>query len=366
MSSLHDYYAFLEVPSDASAEEIKKAYRRLVRQFHPDTSKSPEANLRFHQIQEAYDVLSNEEKREQYDAQHRRYDGSADGVSTYRRNQHAADTSKSEPDPHALHDEEAERRWRVLQQYHGGTLHAQSGPDAEHGYARAPGNDSMRPTHPENESILQKLKRTVGGTIKGASKSNHAPNMGQRSAPIERPRVYQFTLNALESLTPTFREVALQGGDNPRVIRVKIPAGVKDDAVLKVSCPATDEYPAKKIEVRIRLEPHQFVERSGNDLTLKIPITVLEAMTGGEIEVPTLESPVRIRIPSPWTPEAVIKLGGKGIKESGRNGDLYIRMYVVLPEMVTEPSRQAAQVINELYTGNVRRHVPLVLNKAPK
>lgn len=369
MSTLHDYYEFLEISPDASQEEIKKAYRRLVRVFHPDTTDDPQARIRFHQIQEAYDVLSSEEKREQYDAIHRRFDGRDEKITLYKKTQADVDVRRNQQAPdgdsakHAA-DAEAARRWRTLRSYHGSTLEADKEGDAEQGFARAPGTDSISPTHPERPSMFQKLKESVTGNRK-PQRPVKSPRSG--AAPLERPRVFQFSLNALESLSESHREIALQGSDVPRIIRVKIPAGVADNTVLKVHCPETDDYPAKTIEVRVRIEPHQFVERNGNDITLKIPVTVHEALTGAEIEVPTLRSPVRVRIPTPWTPNGVVKLSGHGTRgPNGKTGDIYVTTYIVLPEAANESARQAAQVIDESYTGSVRRHVPLLLDRSSK
>ena len=368
MSSLQNYYAFLEVEHDASPEEIKKAYRRLVRIFHPDATHDPEANIRFHQIQEAYDVLSNAEKRDEYDAQHRRYEGTDEKLSTYKRNQEQADNHKPQPKQEKTKEAEAERRWRTLQSYHGATLDADDGPEATQGYARAPGTDHINPTSPDRPSILQKLKKNLTSSlnIKQPPPPTSRPRAPRQSA--ERPRVYQFSINAFESLSDSYREIALAGGeDNPRIIRVKIPAGVRDNAVLKVTCPETEDSPARTIEVRVRLQPHPLVERTGNDITLRIPITVEEALMGSEIEVPSLTNPVRIRIPSPWSADAVVKLAGQGLAdERGGKGDLFYRTYIVLPEINNDIAKQAARLIGELYTGSVRRHVPLILDKSAK
>ncbi len=164
-----------------------------------------------------------------------------------------------------------------------------------------------------------------------------------RTSPTEFP-------GGRPDLTPAFRRGAY-------IHPVLTPMGVQ----------VTDDYPAKSIEVRVRIEPHHFVERSGLDITLKIPVTVHEAMTGAEIEVPTLRSPVRIRIPTPWTPGGVVKLAGQGVRgPSGKSGDIFVKTFIVLPEAANDAARQASLVIEESYTGSVRRHVPLLLDKSSK
>ncbi|MFN8392697.1 MAG: DnaJ domain-containing protein [Bdellovibrionota bacterium] len=338
---LPDYYSYLEIAPQASGADVKRAYRRLARLYHPDSSKAPNARERFHQIQEAYETLSDLKKREAYDKQFRAEFSGDDRIRHYQKQQAQADAARTRGA--RAPGRESERRASTF-----GTRFQRS--DESRTAAPSTGNDKAGA---DAGSILGKLKRSVSGSFKRPSKK-HAPEPGFAERPF-----FQFTLNALESLRETTRELALGSGESPRVIRVKIPAGVTDGTILKVNCPASGSHPARIVEVTIRLERHELVERRDPDIVLHLPVTVLEAMTGAEIDAPTLTGAVRVRIPAPWSPEQVIKLSGGGFKTAqGTVGDFVIKPFIVLPELSTEASKQAAQVIDELYTGSVRRKLP--------
>jgi curved DNA-binding protein CbpA len=366
---LRDYYAFLELQPDASAEDIKRSYRRLVRMHHPDASQNSGADERFHQIQEAYDVLSDAARREEYDVQHRQIYPTDERVRLYQQQQEAADTEKAAARPAAAERDaqsEADRRWKMLHSHYESRAEVENHDGASSANMQDEGEPKAHDRSPPH-SLFGKLKQTVAGSLRrGGSAASPEPRRNRRSGPIERERFYQFTLSTLESLRETSREIALESGNPPRIIRVKIPAGVQEGTVLKIHCPETDAYPARHVEVRIHIEPHEYVERQGRDITVRVPVTVFEAINGSEIEVPTLDGPARIRLPHPWSPSATVKMPGGGLRTENESGDLYIKTFIVLPEILNDTAKQAGRAIEELYTGSVRRNLIFNLSKSPR
>ncbi len=350
--AFRDYYAYLELRRDATPGEIKRAYRRLVRVYHPDATGSADAKERFHRIQEAYEVLSDAARRKQYDIEHRNLVAEDERIRAYQRQQAAAEAGRGRPPSMAESDlkkhSEAERRWKILQAYY--QSRKTSGDNANTKARRTFGPKFIH-------ALFHKLKRSLAGIPK-------KPFRSRVSNPLRRPTPYPVTISTLESLNETFREIVIQGSP-PVKIRLKIPAGVENGDILRARALKTDTRPAQTIAVKVHLEPSDFIQRDEFDITLRIPITVLEAVSGAEIEVPTLEGRVRVRILTPWKPSDRIRLVGKGLRTaSGSAGDLYIKTYIVLPEINTEPAKQAAQVIQELYTASVRRDFPRSLGKA--
>jgi len=358
---MSDYYRYLEVSPDASSDEIKKAYRRLVRLYHPDASSSEEAKNRFREIQEAYDVLSDSEKRDRYDQQHRH----VENVQKYQTNQAAADAKKADSkkaDAQPTDENRSRRQWDTLHSYN---RNRKDDPGANESKFE-PHKDGIKEVlRDAPSSVFKKIKRAVISSVSGSAgkkavSSRTAPTK-RGARPLEPERFYQFSITALESLSDTYRELALEDGDKPRIIRVRIPGGVRDGTMLKVNCPETDTAPARQASVKIRITPHPYVERDGNDIVLNIPVTVSEAMNGEQIEVPTFDGPAKIKLPTPWSPDGKIKLTSRGLPSTDGHsrGDIYVKTFIVLPEIASEAAKQAAMVLDEFYTGPVRRAVPL-------
>jgi DnaJ-class molecular chaperone len=354
---LRNFYEHLGVDQDATIEEIKRAYRKLAREHHPDVVRSEDEVERFYQIQQAYETLSDPTAREKYDADFIGFRKREEQVNEYQRQQES-----TKPHSRSSKDEDQERRWRTLQSFNAEATSTFENKSASESIAKPAGK------------VFHKLKKKIKSVITAddpveeqiSQPENTANNHSQESQSkrerdaFERPRFYQFTITASESLSGTSREIALPGEDGPRVIRVKIPKAIQDNATLRVNIEGGGRNTQHVLEIRVRIENDDLVERRGNDVLLKVPITLLEAMTGAEIDIPALDGQIRIKIPLPWTPASEITLENRGIREPGsRNpGKLTIRTFVVLPETVNENSLKAARLIEELYLGAVRRTLP--------
>ncbi|MCB0359618.1 MAG: hypothetical protein KDD44_08270, partial [Bdellovibrionales bacterium] len=173
-------------------------------------------------------------------------------------------------------------------------------------------------------------------------------------ADIRGPREYQFTISVQESLHSCTRELAIQRGGKPRVLRIKIPAGVDDQTVLSVSVDGT-KYP-----VRVHVKPDPYLERHGRDLTLHVPLTISEALSGTTLELPVPGTTVAVKLPPEHLRKGVLRLKGRGVPANGSTpaGDLYVRTHVLPPDIVTDAAKQAAQALDDHYSMSVRRDLP--------
>lgn len=362
-----DFYKILEVRTDASQEQIKRAYRLLARQYHPDSS---DAGIRtdksFHDIQRAYETLSDP-------AQRKAYDDSNGGtrrekVSAYEKNQAQADNEQN-----------TDRAWNILrnQSQQNGSSFSQNrntNGASEEDNPKFAGSSIFRKTGGDKEEKRSSSRTSstfIGKLFNRADededtkKSSKGDSTTKILNELRGEKTFRFTIDAMESLTGTSREVALEEENGPRVIRIKIPAGVSSDTSLRVNAPATETHPPRRIRVKIYIEPHELVEREGLNLIVKLPVTIGEAISGSELLVPTLEGPVRVRIPAGWSDGKRLRVKGRGVfdAESKQKGDLYIKTHIVLPKDIgnDETAKQAASHFDSLYKKKVRAGIPETL-----
>lgn len=294
-------YAVLGVPRDADADTVKKAFRKLAKQHHPDRNEgSAEAERKFKEINRAFEILSDPEKRAAYDQFGAR---------------------SLEPG----FDAGAARAWQ------------QRGSAGPRGGFDGAGFDM--------EDLLGSL---FGG--------------GGRAAP-GRGGFGGFSADARADLEVDFRTAAL-GGERElrfadgRALTVRIPPGIRDQETLRLAGQAgsTGRGPAGDLLLTVHVAAHPVFRREGEDLHVDLPVTVGEAVRGAMVEVPTLDGPVRLRVPPGTQTDRKLRLKGKGITRRGQApGDLYARVVVVLPEAVnSDRLEQALRTLDEAYAAGVR------------
>ncbi len=384
-----DYYFVLEVQPEASIEEIKRAYRRLVRQYHPDAGggSDPESETRFREIQEAYETLSDTDLKKEYDAQypHRGQRTAPSGTGSKRPSGvHQApntDTLREEPaeksqrrtnsksskDPEFESHEDRMARLMQQQRQRQRSVDADDAPEVEQPTKQSGGLfdklfDSVKERFEKPDAKRKSLRnaQTATGSFGTSRNANTSTSHLRQKNSAQRDRIYHFTLTGLEALAETTREIAIDGGEAPKLIRVKIPAGVSDNTVLNINCPAGDGQPNRTFRVKVTVEPHPLVERNGSEITLSIPITIEEAMSGATITVPVAGGTSSVKIATPWQPFKRIKLAGQGLKDpsSGKSTDLYIKTFIVVPSQSSEATLMAAKAIDSLHFADVRKDVP--------
>lgn len=301
-----DYYKTLEVEKTATADEIRKAYRRLSKKYHPDMKPDDKAaEEQFKKIQEAYDVLGNEEKRKQYDqfgpSFQQRAAGGPGGGQAYN---WTGGAGGGQPfDINDLFGGQVD----LGDLFGGGGF--QGGPRGGAGGRRAP-----RPSKGED----LEMEATIPFHI--------AAEGGQY-------------------------EVALPKAHGGKRLSVKIPAGVDNGSTIRLSgqgSPGHADGPSGDLLLKLKVAPHPFFKRDGNNLLLETPLTIIEATLGASVDVPTLsEGDVSVKIPAGTASGAKLRLKGKGIadRQTKVRGDQFVIVKIVPP---SKPSVEAKRLLEEL------------------
>lgn len=286
MASKRDYYEVLGVNRNASAAELKSSYRKLALKWHPDRNKEAGAEAKFKEINEAYEVLSNADKKAKYDQfGHAAFDPSA-GFGGYR----------------------------------GGGQSYRQGPFT-YTYSTGGGFEDLFGSQGQGFSDPFNIFESFFG-------GQNPFGGGYQPKPH-----YSMTIDFMEAVSGTEKSFVHQG----KQYTVKIPPGADDGTRIRYS----------EFDVSINVRPHKIFRREGSDVFIyqEIPLTL--AILGGEVSIPTLEGELAIKIRPGTQPSTTIRLSGKGIKRlrgTGR-GDLYIKFKVMLPEKL---SRRARQLVEEL------------------
>jgi len=299
-----DYYAILGVPKTASQAEIKKAYRKLARELHPDTNKDPDAEKRFKEANEAQAVLTDPEKRKQYD--------------------------------------ELGANWQAYQQAGFGS----GGATDWAGFGGAPGGTrwQYRTASADEMGGFSDFFRQFfgGGASAGASPFGGTRGSGgfeyvdlsDLAGGGSRTRARAIP-SAQATAEVTLAEVATGAermvGVNGRRLHVKIPPGVRDGSKVKLSG-AVD---GGDLVINVRVKPDPRFERHGADLHTELPLTLAEALLGAEVPVPTPSGSLKLRIRPNTQNGQEIRLTGRGLPKRGsaQKGDLVVTALVVLPKL---------------------------------
>ena len=295
------YYDTLGVEEDASAREIKKAYRRLARKHHPDRNPDdPGAEERFKKIQEAYSVLSDEEKRQQYDAQRRSPFGS----------QGFGDQGFGQG------GNGRRQRVNVNQEFGRGGL-----------------NDIF-------ESFFG--GSGFGGGPQQAGRDPFAQGRQQRRRqPQTRDAETRLHISFEEALEGGRQAVELPSGES---IRLRIPKGVRSGYKIRLRGRGPTGPTGKRGDLYVTFEvgDHPRFRREGNDLHLTETVSALDAMLGTKRRIPTpYGQNISVTIPAGTQPGEKLRLRGQGVKTEDETGDLYVHVDVHIPDDLTEDQREA-------------------------
>jgi molecular chaperone DnaJ len=369
-----DFYRELGVSSDATDAEIKKAYRKLARELHPDANPgNAQAETRFKAVSEAYGVLGDAEKRKQYDEARRLFGsggfrpggfggfGGGGGGSTFDfsdifAGQQAGAGSGGISDllgnlfgrrgggttsagrPRRGADVETEVRIDFVEAVKGATvpmrLSSPSTCETCHGNGAKPGT----------------TPRTCP-TCAGAGLVSRSQGAFAFSEPC---RDCRGTGRIVDDPCPEC------GGDGvstkSRTLTVRIPPGVDDDQRIRLAGqgePGNGGGHAGDLYVRVHVTPHPVFGRSGNDLTLKVPVTFTELALGTTLEVPTLEGKVALRVAPGTASGRVLRVRGKGItRRDGQSGDLLVTLQVQVPSNMDDKAKAALEEYAAATSGN--------------
>ena len=316
-----DYYAVLGVPRDASAEVIKKAFRKLARQYHPDVNSAAGAESKFKEINESYEVLSDPEKRKRYDALGHNWKTGQDFT----------------PPP----------SW-------GGFEGASRGPGGVHfEFGGTPGgagdfSDFFSALFGDLGGAGRSARGRRGGANPFAGFGGSGPGMGEEAF---TPRGQDFEANLTLSIEDLFnrapKSLTLQVPTShpdgslsrkPKTFNVRIPPGATDGTRIRLSGQGEG---GGNLYLNLRVAPHPIFQLNGHDLDLALPITPWEAVLGAKVRIPTLEGPATLAIPPGTQGGARLRLGRRGLPDkTGSRGDIFVNIRLVIPAHPTPREKE--------------------------
>lgn len=375
-----DYYDVLGVSKSATADEIKKAYRKLARQYHPDVNKdNPDAAEKFKECSEAYSVLSDEKKRAQYDQfGHAAFDGAAGagGAGGFG----GFDFSGFGGAGGGMED--------IFDMFFGG-----GGGRSRGGHQAGPqrGSDlrfDMEITFEEAAfGVEREINLTRDEQCPKCKGSGAEPGSKVETCPeCHGTGQVSFTQNTMFGQMRNVRPCSRCHGEGKIItepckeckgkgtvrktkkLKVKIPAGVNDGSRLRVSGEGEAGMrggPSGDLYVYLYVKPHKFFERDGNTVLCEVPINIVQATLGDEIKVPTLDGQVTMKIPEGTQPGQVLRLKGKGIPSlrGGSRGDQLVRIKVVVPKKLSEKQKDALRKFADISKDNINPEEKSFLNK---
>jgi len=300
-----DYYQALGLSKAATKEEIRKAYKKLVREHHPDANpNNANAAERFKQVQEAYDVLSDEKKRELYDRFGKNYDQAARAGAAGGANPFAGAGGGFSPFGGGAGPIDL------------GDLFGQGGVDFSDLFG--------------------------GGAGGGRTRGRRAPARGaDLKATVKVPFQTAVTGGSVD--------VAIGKDGTSETLSVKVPAGVGDGQVVRLTgqgAPASRNGTPGDLYLTIEIEPHPYFRREGSNLLVDVPITPSEAVLGAKIEVPTLnEGRIVLTVPAGTSSGVKLRVRGKGILDPQTNkpGDQYVVIKIVVPKGIDDADKSLYQ-----------------------
>ena len=324
-----DYYQTLGVAKTASDKELKQAYRKLARKHHPDVNPGDKsAESRFKEINEAYEVLGDPEKRRKYD----------ELGANWRMYEQAQQQGQGVPGGNPFGG--AGGAWNINMGGPGG------------GY-RTMTEEEMHDLFGNEDPFSDFFKTFFGGggsrDAGGRARQGRAPRT-QKGRDIE----HEVELTLEEAYHGATRRISIKQGGHARSVDVRIPVGVKDGS--RVRAAGEGEAGANggtsgDLYLRVRIKPHPVFERKGTDLHAKVAVPVTTAVLGGEAQVPTITGSVRLKIPETTQSGQIFRLKGHGMPAVGKpddRGDLYATVEIQLPRSLTKEQRQHYEALVNL------------------
>jgi len=319
-----DYYNILGVNRNASEREIKQAYRRLARKYHPDVNPGDEsAEAKFKQINEAYEVLSDKEKRQKYDKFGDQWQYADQFTQAGRRQTPFRDFGRSggtnvhfeEGDVGSLFDD-------LFQGFRSGRRQARPrrGRDIEH-----PVEVTLEEAYHGTTRTLSMGFEEPCSTCKGTGKIQNLPcSVCRGSGVVSRIRR----------------------------IEVKIPPGVKDGSRVRIAGKGEQGYggPSGDLYLMMSVKPHSLFQRRGDDLHVDVAVPLTVVVLGGEVKVPTLKGKLALKIPPETQNGRTFRLVGQGMPHLGNTsrGDLFAKVNVVLPIKLSDKEKELFKQLGEL------------------
>jgi DnaJ-class molecular chaperone len=317
-----DYYATLGVPRGATDEDIRKAYRELARKHHPDLNPdNPAAKRKFQEVQEAFEVLNDPQRREQYDRFGHDFDPARGGGG-----------------------------WPPGGQTWGAGPAGASGGGAQFEFDLGDLFGGAAPRGAAGGGAFADLFKQFGG---GAARPKGAP--AARGQDI----VHEIDVPFVTAVAGG--EVALgieRGAGRPETIQVKVPAGIEDGRRIRLrgqGNPGGRGGPAGDILLTVRVAPHAWYRRRGDRLEVTVPVTLAEAIRGAKIDLPTPKGTITLTIPAGANSGQTLRVRGHGVQWQGKPpGDLFAELQVTLPADLSAADREAIAAVSDRHPQSPR------------
>jgi molecular chaperone DnaJ len=360
-----DYYQVLGVPKNASAAEIKKAYRKLAQQHHPDANQgNKDAEDRFKEVSAAYEVLGDDARREAYD----RVREMAAGGFTRPGSRGSGGPSGAWPGAGGVSTNVGDIG-DIFGDLFGGVgrgraARPQRGADLETS-VRISFDDSMRGTTvPVKITGPAPCARCNGSGAEPGTSPVSCPQCGGTGAVTVNQGLFSMaqTCPRCEGSgriveTPCSACRGTGAERRTRKFSVKIPAGVRDGARVRLAGrgePGPQGGRPGDLFVKVEVGPHPFFGRRGDDLTVELPVTFAEAALGAQVQVPTLNGPVTLKVPSGTRSGKTFRLKGKGAPKRGGHGDLLATVQIDVPEKLSKEEKELLKQLRATRTESPR------------
>jgi molecular chaperone DnaJ len=351
MATKRDYYEVLGIDRNASDEDIKKAFRKLAFKYHPDHNTEDSTGEAFKEINEAYEVLSDHDKRAAYD----RY-GQSGVQNGMGRGFEGMDfggfgdifdaffggaTTSTHQGPQQGSDQKADLTITFEEAAFGTekkfTIHRVENCSVCHGLGSKPGVDPVRCSVCNGTGQVRRVQQSVFGRFTNISTCSNCRGTG---VVIKEPCPH------------------CKGSGRERVersINVRIPAGVEDNSQVVMRGEGDSGYhggPSGNLYINISVKPHEFLVRRGDDIVYELPVNLIQAALGDEVEVPGLIGKTKVKIPAGSQTGKLFRLKGQGISHLNRSGrgDELILLVVLTPEALSDKQRQLLKELNASLT----------------
>lgn len=306
-----NYYETLGVPRNATSEEIKKAFRKLARQYHPDVNPgNNDAEEIFKNINEANDVLSDPEKRSEYDSQYNKTNSFWKGSNPFKTN-------------------------------------------ASNGNGRtATSNEPSRVRRPPTNVTPQTPRIRSNNTADYRPTSTTVERQPKARVAMPRDVEAKLTLPLEKAYLGGRERIRLEDG---RTLEVDLPAAMVNDQRIRLKGQGLNNG---DFYLKINIAPHQLFEIQGGDLYCQIPLTPSEAILGGAIEVPTIDGAVKMTIPPGVRSGQRLRLASKGYPDAqGNRGDQLVEIKILIPKEISDQERELYQQLRQIETFNPRQNL---------
>ena len=329
---MKNYYSILGVTPDSDDAEIKSAYRRLARKFHPDVN--PSGAEMFKDISEAYDTLSDPKKRLQYDT--------INGFFKSSKRQEKQHTSPKQ----------AQNEYKKQTTFNKSSKaeFSQKINDIFEEFVKQK-TSKEKPTPKNGDDIFEEISISLRDAIKGTERVVNVMHTTQCSKCKGR----KFINGAKCSLCKGSGERC-----EHRKITVKIPKNVKNNTKLRISCegnPGENGGKNGDLYIKIKIKPNSKMNFEGCNVIYNVPITPFEAVLGGNISVPAFEGDLSLKIPSQTHSGQKFRLAGQGLKQNGKTGDLIVVVHIEIPCSLSDDEIRLYEKLKKLSAQNIRENL---------